>query len=105
MKHLNSPTITDASDIDKVEAYRKHLIQAFKDKDAPKDKKTKAKDEKPDPKAEARAVIDAIPENSYARNQAEACWKECLISGNGFEVIRDTDWSAVKEPENESAEF
>lgn len=104
-KHLDVESLAECTDIPKLTAYLDHLRQVFLDKDKPKEKKTKAKDEKPDPKTEARKVIDALPENSYARNQAEACWKECLISGNGFEVIRDTDWSNVKEPENESAEF
>ena len=100
-KHLDVENLAECTDIPKLTAYLDHLRQVFLDKDKPKEKKTKAKDEKPDPKTEARKVIDALPDG-YAKTQAEACWTECLVQGSGWEFIVETDWSNVKEPENEA---
>ena len=100
-KHLDVENLAECTDIPKLTAYLDHLRQVFLDKDKPKEKKTKAKDEKPDPKAEARKVIDALPEG-YAKTQAEKCWKELLVQGSGWEFITETDWSSMKEADNEA---
>lgn len=103
-KHLDVENLAECTDIPKLEAYLDHLRQVFLDKDKPKDKKTKDKNEKPDPKAEARKIIDALPEG-YAKTQAEKCWKELLVQGSGWEFIIETDWSSMKqerEDENEN---
>lgn len=107
-KHLDVENLAECTDIPKLEAYLEHLRQVFLDKDKPKEaKKEKGEkgkeeeDEKPDPKAEARKIIDALPEG-YAKTQAEKCWKELLVQGSGWEFIIETDWSSMKEADNEA---